>query len=337
MSAKEKTYTKTLSLTNTRNGFSIPIHITIIITAGFFFWLTEPVFATILTHPYEYILKNRIENTQFAGSVAVILWLIALSNHLKFSNLELNKDPVKLARTLFLLITILALLWLALHARRSELIGMGLVGLLVLREKSSTLHLSFLIGLLLAALIIAEEIRTATLVGVIFNDATSQSSGGSNIASLPGGASNIYMTFANTLHYFDDNDFLLGTTFKNYVLQILPTPLYQSIGISKPNYFYEKIFHNYSYNGGTYIGALFYGNFGVLGMMLFGAFIGIYSRITVKLMYSTHIIIKATGFFLIVLVFRGFWYEFIIILKPLIIVFIPGFLIYESIQSSKLG
>lgn len=328
MVASNKGAPEKTSIRYVKNGVSPPIYLTLIVGAGFFFWLTDPVFATIITHSYEYILANRFSNTQYAGSVAIIIWLIALSNYLRLTHVRLKRKTEIFAQRFFILLTVAAFAWLALHARRSELIGMGLVGLLILRDQIGITRSTVLGATLLAILIFVQEIRAASLSGMLSSTNQIASDGYKpEVASLPGGASNIFMTFVNTLHYFNNNALLAGSTFTDYLLNILPTPIYQALGVATPDYFYEKVFTDYSYNGGTYVGAVFYGNFGILGMIIFGAFVGAYASLAKTLTYSTDFMQKATGFFLVALTFRGFWYELIIILKPLIIVLLPGYFI----------
>lgn len=304
------------------------------LASGFFFWLTDPSFKTIITHTYTEILSERIPNTQFAGPVAVLFWLGALVNYLRLTEPHRIFGRQKiLANRLFIFITVCAIVWLALHARRSELVGMALVLVVVSRDRIGFLKTLVLGAVLFAVLVVAGEIRSASLLGMFSsNYQTSQM----DIARMPGGASNVFMTFVNTVHYFDFNNYFCGETFLNYFGQILPTPIYRILGANVPDYFFQTVYTgNYSYNGSTYILAIFFGNFGLFGVGLGGIVIGLYACASRALIRSSNFVLKITGFFMLAMSFRGFWYEPIAIIKPMLIVLIPGLVIFSALRATQ--
>lgn len=320
------------SINNKGVGIPLSLYASCTLAAGFFFWLTEPSFATIITHSYRYILDDRIANTQYAGAVAMIFWLAAVVNYVRLTG---GRHPCRgaerLANRFFIFVTMLGIIWLALHARRSELIGMALVILLILRERTG-LRRAFIIGLgIFAALIVIEKIRGAGLMSIFSGP---EQAGRADIESMPGGASNVFMSFVNALHYFDVNSYFYGETFSNYASQILPTPVYNLLGKKTPGYFSDLVFaSNYSWNGGTHVLAVFFGNFGLFGVALSGVFIGLYARMARSLAISSDFVMKILGFFLLAFSFRGFWYELITIIKPVVIVLVPGLFIFSALRS----
>lgn len=313
-------------------GISLPLYVFCALASGFFFWLTDPSFATIITHSYTYILADRIPNTQFAGGVAVIFWLGALVNYLRLTEPRCCcGSGERLTNRLFVLVTLFSIIWLALHARRSELVGMALVILVVLRSRIG-FQRTFILGLVfLTILIVAGEIRGGSLLVMLSG---SEQTGRTDIAKMPGGASNVFMTFVNALHYFDINDYFYGETFLNYVRQIAPRFIYDAFDISKPDYFYALVFSgNYSYNGGTHVIAVFFGNFGLLGVVLVGLSIGLYARVARALIVSSGFVEKIIGFYMLAFAFRGFWYELITIIKPILVVLVPGLVVFYALRT----
>jgi len=318
----------------------------------FFFWLAEPSFSTIISSTYTEIISDRFENTQYAGGVGMLCWLFALSTFAYRYKLKVNAMGDKWADKLFLVLTVAIILWLVLHSRRSELMGIGISLMLAIIYLKGKFWSSLSVSIFLFILIFIGIVRGTSLVGYLDNSnysATSNSISNEQkinpskylahrdlVESLPGGASSIFMTYLNTIHHFryTKQDFYHGSTFSNYIYAILPTNIYKSFEIETPDYFFEKVLKQnlYRYNGGTYIGAVFYGNFGVFGAVLFGLFIGLYIIFAINALQSTHIVMQVTGFYLTSMVFRGFWYELITIAKPLLIVLLPAFLMLVLIQ-----
>jgi len=294
------------------------------ISSAFFFWLTEPSFNTIISSSYDVVLEERIENTQYAGAVAIIFWLFALLSYL--NRKQLGYCKYRILDRLFIAVTVFSVLWLALHARRSELIGIGLVWILILADNNGKRKAALVAGLLAIILFVIGEVRSISLILFFSNEGSINQV--SNIAKLPGGMSNIFMTFLNTIHYYDSHPYIYGETFINYILQILPTSIYNTFGVQIPDYFYQ-MYYNYSYNGGNYLGSMFYGNFGLFGIIILGLYVSAYVIFVVKLINSTVPVSRVVGLFLLAFLFRGFWYELITIIKPILLVFLPIYILYK--------
>lgn len=307
---------------------------------AFMFYLTDPG-PTILTTSYEEILKERVEGAQFAGSLGFSAWVIALliySSHYKLSDYFKNNFSKIVLDRFFIVASFMGFLWLALHARRSEMAAMVIVWLLFLsgtganRKAVAYGVISFLL------LWVIGEVRSVlysglsgSILGGLYGIGSSP-----EVKSLPGGGSNIFMTYLDIIHLFGERTILYGQTFSNYIFQVFPTFIYQILGISRPDYFYQYfLLGNYEYNGGTYAGAVFYANFGLFGPILFGLFVGAYSLVAQRLAVSRNIGLAAGGLFLVGFVLRGGWYELVTLIKPLLWVFFPLFFIVVVLSNKS--
>ena len=113
--------------------------------------------------------------------------------------------------------------------------------------------------------------------------------------------------------------------------------MYRLLGIDRVVYFYDIFYKgNYSYNGGTYVVAPFYGNFGPIGMLIPGLFIALYINIVVMFLSSNHSVVRLAGFFMIAILFRAFWYELISVIKPVVVVFIPLYMMTYLLNGASL-
>lgn len=316
----------------------------------FFFWLAEPSFTTILTTPYKEILSARYDGTQYAGAVGILFWLFSLTTYMAKIGREKPTTLNLWSDRLFIIATTIIVLWLLLHSRRNELMGIGIALTFYILHQRGKLLASLFGVIFLALLLSVGFIRGASLATNITQSKQTQLIKQAikkhptlryqqhrqiakrelrrtkKVKPLPSGASNIFLTYLTTIHYFDRHPFLQGQTFTNYLFSLLPTNLSNYLNLKKPEYFYQQILKKYDYNGGTYIGAVFYGNFGVFGAVVFGLFVGFYILLVTKLLKSSNIILQIIGFYMLGMVFRGFWYELITIIKPVIIVLLPTYL-----------
>lgn len=295
------------------------------------FWLTDPG-ETLLTVSYSTLLTQRFEGYNFAGGLGFIVWLFAFNtfkNNKFLQNVGRKGINIKITDYLFLFCTSVSILWLLLHARRSELVAILIVSTLYLREVKG-FKFTLIFGLIsIFVLVVIGEIRSIALLqnAYLLNDLLKEGNE-FGVASLPGGASNVYMTFVDTVHFFSKNSLLLGKTFYNYLLQILPSPIYHFLNIKVVPYFSEKVLApNYQYNGGTYAAAIFYGNFAETGILLYGVFISFYIKLAYKFVGSQLTSLFLAGLFLVGFSLRGFWYEMINIIKPFYVFLIIQFVI----------
>jgi hypothetical protein len=315
--------------------FSLDLYVLSSSFALFFFWLTEPTFETIFSSSYESIVKKRIQGTQFSGGLALIFWLIGFLYYT--SNIGNKVNSKKVSDFFFILVTIFGLIWFILHARRSELLGIGIVLICYYAERKSSIRASIYLLVFITVLILIGELRSITIDSFLANrtETPSELKRAISVVALPGGASNVFVTFLSSVNHFESNDYLNGATFINYFFQILPTFVYQVLGIQIPEYYYESVLQLYDYNGGTYIAAVFYANFGVVGMVVFGVAVAVYIYLIQRLLRYKNFFVKLGGLYLLAIVFRGFWYEMITIVKPILMIVIPLFIVFSIVTESQ--
>lgn len=307
---------------------SEPLFIGSSLLAAFFFWLAEPG-ATILTVSYSVLLQQRYEGTQYAAALGLLCWLMSYLTY--WSNGQRKtavRNQFNLGRKIFIIATIFSVFWLLLHARRSELSGMFILLILTVAERKGTKSALIYLSFVLISLITVGRVRSASLMDMFSGGAAH--SANTNIASLPGGASNVFMSFIDVVHYFSSHSMLYGKTFVNYLFQILPTNLYGYFDISKPPFFSDSgIFDGYAWNGGINGMSIFYANFGVIGSLLYGILIGGYIVVAIYALRSSQLTIRVMGAYLVAIVLRGFWYEFITIIKPVLFLLLVSVIFYK--------
>ena len=141
------------------------------------------------------------------------------------------------------------------------------------------------------------------------------------VFSLPGGISNIFMSFIITIDYFEYHDYFYGQTFLNYLTQLLPGPVNRYFDFENSVYFESSgVFDEYSWNGGINVISIFYANFGHFGLIIFGMFVHYYIFFTRKLLYSKNILLLIISLFMFSTVMQVFWYELIQIIKPVLFI-----------------
>lgn len=298
------------------------VYIGALMLALTFAWLTDPG-PTILTTPYADILTHRYEGTQFAGALAIVAWLFAF---VCFINTRNSSDQFQRIRYRWLnysfwLVTVLVAGWFLLHARRSELLAMVIILLLYLSTIKSKMRAVLLALFALAILQLAGLLRVGNHLGSVDNVQVflGERAHAADVVSLPGGASNVFMSFAITVDYFSSHAFYFGATFINYIYQLAPSFLYSWLGFSRPPYFHETgVFDSYAWNGGVNAISIFYGNFGQLGIIAYGALLALYVRMTVWLINRSNAILTVIGLFGVGMAVRGLWYEPIVLFKPIV-------------------
>jgi len=191
-------------------------------------------------------------------------------------------------KTIFWGTTIVVLVWLFLHSRRIELIGMVLCLMLWLRFKISPRRV-LLIGIVTFILMAALPVfRNASWIAGDFGHVGIQSffhygeiKRGTRF-KLPGGApSTIFMTTVQLVNEKDTGklDFFQSKTMFAWIARLVPTPLAEGFGIKLPELESHSIFkaHNIPYNGSMHLLGAIYINGGVLLVMLYGLLLGVAS------------------------------------------------------------
>jgi hypothetical protein len=237
-------------------------------------YLTTPG-PTILTHDYA-VAKQSPPWATFAGSLFMGSWIVLL-----LLTRQTNRTAVTYA---FYLITVATLLWLLLHARRNETVGVLLTILVTyghrfrLRDLGSSLRTTlftavFTFGFIIQ--IVIGKVRSGS-GGIDIRSILIGSSPNGEVVKLPGGGHNIFGTYQFTLHHFAENSFLFGTTFVKYPVQSIPTNITRVLGISQPAYYFNLMQAEYPlYNGGNYLLNEFFANFGSFGIILAAILFGL--------------------------------------------------------------
>ena len=285
----------------------------------FFVWLTEPG-PTLLSADYTTLLQARFKGTQFAGAFVVIFWALAFMNYRNYKKGKLKK--------FFEIITFVGVLWLLLHARRNELLGILFISILYLSERTSQKKVVFWGLISLFGLVIIGKIRSMPILDQSYGDILNAVAGVrvfheiGRFASLPGGASNIFVTMLDTIYLMDvmNYGFLYGKTYVQYIYNMIPLNLINFLGLPQPSYFSHIIAQNFEYNGGIYVFAPAYANFGLLGVLFVSAFLGRIVIFTSKNFKSKRYLFQGISLIVIALFARGMWYGPIAIMKPVVVI-----------------
>lgn len=253
---------------------TLKVHILIVI--GFMTILTSYVIEsgpTLITADYNEVLNTRMEPSPIQALICVMFggfWsaLFAFGRHKKI---------------LFYGFTAVSMIWLFLHSRRVEVIGIGLLMLLWYRETIDPKKL-FLIGTaFILSLIVLETIRDYSLISQISegksykkNEALNQK------AALPGGASNVFLAGLHIVNVkdkkiLDESDEL---TMLHWPLFIIPNSLLNVIGVDAVKTEHDIIFNDLKlqYVGGMPLLSVYYLNGGMFFVLIFGALHSLINR-----------------------------------------------------------
>jgi len=226
---------------------------------------------TLLSMGYNEFFNQRPSFANLASIAGSVFWVNAYG---KMRTFTIQGDHLKVK--LFWAVTFLMVVWLILHARRTEAIGV--VSMLLIHQKLvsgktpyKTVVFALLMGLLLYVIgyLRSNPIMSANIVDTLkFAFQLSFESGGNKteFANMPSGLGNITATMQTSVYhfYYMGEPLLNGYTISTYPLKLLPTLLVTASNLADPNtYFYQNlVLENYDYNGGLYIYAPAYGNFG---------------------------------------------------------------------------
>jgi hypothetical protein len=267
----------------------------IVVTSAY---LTTPG-PTILTVDYATVLNNYYSWANFAGSLFMGSWIVLY--------LMVQKEA-------FLAVTFIGVIWLLLHARRNESMGvLALLGLDLFRNRFSLQSILSSwrqmigvagIGIVVLGQILAGSYRNG---GSLFPDYVH-----GVYASYPGGAHNIYGTFQATISIFSHGTpHRFGTTFLNYPAQSIPTGFYALTGKE-----YLELYGNFlgsqyeMYLGGNYILNPYFADFGEVGLLVAGIILAVFATFVRRMIVhqqSNHFVAGCASV-VVVASFRAFWY-----------------------------
>jgi len=230
-------------------------------------YLTTPG-PTLLTVDYVTVTNNYYSWATFAGSLFVGTWIVL------FLMIRSHAYSSKEYR-LFFLVTSVALVWLLLHARRNETLGvMAVLAVDAFRSRfevgklfrswRSTVAVSA-VAVLGFGQVLIEEYRNS-------GELRLPTYGTGVHISYPGGAHNIYGTFQATVSLFThEHGLWYGESFLKLVVQSLPGVFFGTFGLPYPEAFWTFLGSEYQlYLGGSYILNIYFANFGILGVIMCG-------------------------------------------------------------------
>ena len=289
-----------------------------------FTYLAEPGLG-LLSGKYSELLEERNETTfaTLAGIMMSVFWVIS---YIHFRTYSFEKRQ-KMRRIVFILATTFTMVWLYLHARRSEMVGIVIV--LFVHQKFITgrirvIHIAAAFSVVLAMYVLGHIRNSDNLVAGLQSEGienafstkyTGTSKG--DIANMPAGIGNIAETMQTTVYHFKtkSSPLLLGETIFNYPSKLLPSVIRSSIGMGKPTYFGELILGQYSYNGGTFILAPAYGNFGFPGFIIGAVAMGLLIFLAEKGFYKNNQVVVVLSCAIILYFIRTVWYKPIPMIK----------------------
>lgn len=234
-------------------------------------YLTTPG-PTILQVDYLTIRQNYYQWATFAGSLYMGGWVVL------FLMYRQNSDDLKLTVT-FTTVTAVSLLWLLLHARRNESLGILLVVAVSYGEHLRVKDILLSFKKTLLAGILSLSVVSMIAVGKTRNGGSLFEGGlrelfvmkvrANEFVHAPGGAHNIFATYLYSIRRFTNGGVEFGQTFIHYPIQAIPTPILKFIPISAPPIYNRSLEINWNlYPGGNFILNEYILNFGIIGLLV---------------------------------------------------------------------
>jgi hypothetical protein len=276
-------------------------------------YLTTPG-PTILTADYTTVLSAWYPWAAFAGSLYLGSWTVLYL-------MSRGESTASWYYRGLIIISAVGLIWLLLHARRNEAMGvmtMLVIDYVVNRQNQSRLisgglfQGTVLTGLIGVGLFIG-KVRSAGTVfeGSIRELFIAEVPTGTYVAP-PGSPHNVFATTLATVDIFDrETSFRLGEIFLLYIPQAVPSGVYSLFDLTYPPLLHGTIGQYYqNYNGGNYFVNTYYANFGEAGI-----FVG--AVVLTVLVYFAHdrivnyddaTLLSGTAVILVVAGFRAMWY-----------------------------
>jgi Co/Zn/Cd efflux system component len=271
-------------------------------------YLTTPG-PTLLTVDYSTVVNNYYSWASFAGALYTGSWVVLF--------LMVQDDSMETTRyRVFLVVTVLGLIWLLLHSRRNESIGiLAVLGLDLIRNRVTV---SDIVGnrWRLAGFVVTVLLGLSQFLLGSLRDGGSLSfldySQKHEYVAYPGGAHNIYGTLQATVALFPTEfPHRLGTTFVRYPIQGVPSGALSILRIELPQSYYGFLGEQYKlYQGGNYILNPYFADFGLLGVVVAGillAVLAVFAQTYLVERRSNHIVAGIAAV-VVVAAFRSFWY-----------------------------
>lgn len=283
---------------------------------------------TILTASYETIRDARISSIATLASIAFTVFWVDAYAKMRVYVVEKNTFRVKV----FWAVTIFMMMFLLLKGRRTEAIGV--ISIILIHQKiltGKTPYKYILIALMLGFLLYiigymrVEAITDVDIASTVDKSLSLSFESGSSkteFANMPSGLGNITATMQTSVYHFDymSQPLLGGSTIFTYPLKLLPSALVDGFGLADTdNYFYHNmVLEKYFYNGGCYLYAPAYGNFGTIGLLIASFLMGLLVNWTQKAMRSSDFIKIVIATTIVFSFIKICWYNFLPLPKAIL-------------------
>lgn len=281
---------------------------------------------TLITSNYSELMEQRSGFMTLAGVALAAFWSNMYAKYREYCFTGYN-----FRKWTFILISVIAIIWFVLHARRTELIGFLAVLLMHQRMVTGKTPYKYIaLGLLfLVLLYVIGHTRVAALTDIDAAQVASDSfsltwdTHHTNIkfANMPSGIGNVSETLATTVYHFDHlgNDYINGKSIFSYPYKLIPSNLINALNLpSTEQFMYNKlVLDKYFYNGGTYLLSPAYGNFGMFGIVLASIILALIIRWVQRAFYSNDFIKVAIATIVIFHSIKAIWYNPLPIIKAI--------------------
>jgi hypothetical protein len=269
------------------------------------FYFAEPG-ALLTSANKETIIDQRIEGMEFAGGAGSVFFV--LSSIIYFSVKNRQSRYWHAVNNYFIISTIVAALWLFLHARRSELVGVLAIYLFNLETKNLRKLIVGCTAILLLIVIGIVRSDIVTLASMLNAFADNSASSTTRYVALPGGAANVYLTFLDGIHYVGQNGFYPGNMIF-YLEGFIPTFVLHWFGVKEYFTFSSIVANAYDYNGGLYFPVIFYFCFSFAGCFLLAMCLILFVKLIALASKTNKLSVQMAAYTLFFFSAKMFWYE----------------------------
>jgi len=290
-------------------------------------WLTEPGPPVWLV-PYAEMMTYRFPGTDFAGAGWAVASVINLALYLSLRGGRC-KNLRRLSTTVFWGTTLVSIIYLLAHARRSEVAGYIVLLLCVFGPTSRSTTKGLLLFAGLAALSAVGYLRESTTLADYL---------ASDYIHLPGGAGNVLIGYIAAFTLIDSSALSLvpGETYVGYILRLPPSVL----GLERPPTAYDYVHAQVPLSGGEYFLIEPLLNFGAIGVILYLTGFVAMTNWSVSVISRYEGTFKSIGQFVLAgtflaLQFRTLWYGLGAVIKALILAAGLVFVAYVVVQGVR--
>lgn len=294
------------------------------ITVLAFAWLTEPG-PPVWRASYADLMTFRIPGTNFAGAAWAVASCINLSIYLALRRCSF-RNIRRLSAFLFWAASLLSILYLLAHARRSEVAGYIILLFCVFGPATRNFVKILLVVSALVSLSAIGYLRESTALADYL---------ASEYIHLPGGAGNILIGYIVAFNLVGSGDLALtpGTTYAGHILRLPPSVL----GLERPPTAYEHVHDSIPLSGGEYFLIEPLLNFGVTGVIVYLIGFVVLTNWSISVIRKYVIQPNSVGKFVVAgtflaLEFRTLWYGAGAVIKALIIAAGLAFLVHLAVR-----